>query len=405
MGLDLEPLKSRPFWTLVGIRVAFLLGTALTLLWERPEAAAVDRDLRFDEFHAYEGRTDLLFNVFTQWDAGWYLNIAANGYGGEQAAAFFPLYPALVAAAAVVTRSTVIAGVLVSLVAAGVGAVLVWRIARSVAGEAVAGDAVLLLALYPSALVFTGAYSDGLFLALAAGSILAATRGHGWAAGLLGGLAVATRLVGLALVPALLVLLWPRGRSPGALARPLPVLLLPAALGLYCLYLEHRFGDPLAFENAQALYWLRETSPLGPLGGLWESVSAGYHGAAELFLHLPRQLGEPEGFPDRDRFAIWNVLHLLLLVAALWLTWVAWRRLGPALGLYAIAVDAAVLSGTHAVFPLASLPRYLLTNFPLFIALAMLLRDRPRAREATLVAFAAVGAAAAVAFSRHIWIH
>jgi hypothetical protein len=99
------------------------------------------------------------------------------------------------------------------------------------------------------------------------------------------------------------------------------------------------------------------------------------------------------------------VLHLLLLAAALWLTWVVWRRLGPALGLYAVAIDAAVLSGTHAVFPLASLPRYLLTNFPLFIALAALLRDRPRAREATLIAFGAVGAAAAVAFSRHIWIH
>jgi hypothetical protein len=69
-----------------------------------------------------------------------------------------------------VLGSTLVAAVLVSLAAAGVAAVLVWRIARSAAGEAVAGDTVLPLALYPSALVFTGAYSDALFLALAAGS-------------------------------------------------------------------------------------------------------------------------------------------------------------------------------------------------------------------------------------------
>jgi hypothetical protein len=389
---------ARPFWTLVWIRVAFWVGAALALLW-----APLRHD--FPPFRAYDARTDLLFLTFAQWDSGWFLRIADHGYDIPATSAFFPLYPLVVRAVGFVLGSTLVAAVLVSLAAAGVGAVLVWRIARAVVGDAAAGDTVLLLALYPSALVFTGAYSDGLFLALAAGSVLAARRNRGWLAGMLGGLAVATRLMGLALVPALLVLLWPRGRSRRDLVRPAPVLLLPAALGLYCLYLDHRFGDPLAFENAQTLYWLRETSPFGPLGGLWDSIAAGYHGAAELLLHLPRELGEPGGFPDRDRFATWNVLHLLLLVAALWLTWVAWRKLGPALGVYAVAVDAAVLSGTHEVFPLASLPRYLLANFPLFIALAALLRDRPRAREATVIAFAALGAVAAVAFSRHVWIH
>lgn len=392
------PSALRPGAKLIWIRCAFWVGAALALLW-----APLRHD--FPPFRAYEARTDLLFSTFAQWDAGWFLRIADHGYDIPATSAFFPLYPLVVRAVGFVLGSTLVAGVLVALIAAGVGAVLVWRIARPLVGEAVANDTVLLLALYPSALVFTAPYSDGLFLALAAGSFLAASRGRGWLAGVLGGLAVATRLVGLALVPALLLLLWPRGRSLRELVRPLPVVLLPAALGLYCLYLEHRFGDPLAFEHAQRLYWLRETSPLGPIGGLWESVSAGYHGAAELLLHLPRGLGEPGGFPDRDRFATWNVLHLLLLVAALWLTWVAWRRLGPALGLYAAGVDLAILSGTHEVFPLASLPRYLLTNFPLFIALALLLRDRPRIREATLIAFAAVGAVAAVAFSRHVWIH
>jgi hypothetical protein len=381
----------------VGIRAAFWAGAALALLWAPLRT-------EFPPFRAYEARSDLLFLTFAQWDSGWFLRIADRGYDIPATTAFFPLYPLLVRGVGFVLASNLVAAVLLSLVAAGISGVLVWRIARQAAGEAVAGDTVLLVALYPSALVFTGAYSDALFLLLAAGSFLAALRERSWLAGVLGGLAVATRLVGLALLPALVYLLRPRGRSPRELLRPLPLLLLPVALGLYSLYLESRFGDPFAFANAQELYWQRSTSWLGPLGGLWESVSAGWHGAAELVRHLPRELGTPGGFPDRDRFAIWNVLHLGLLAAALWLTWVAWRRLGPAFGLYALAVDAAVLTGTHEVFPLASLPRYLLGNFPLFIALAVLLQGRPRAREATLIAFGAVAAVAAVGFSRHVWI-
>ena len=103
-------------------------------------------------------------------------------------------------------------------------------------------------------------------------------------------------------------------------------------------------------------------------------------------------------------FATWNVVHLAVLVAALWLTWVVWQRLGPALGLYAISIQIVLLSAPVDVVPLASYPRYLLYDFPLFIALAAVLRDRPRAREATLIGFATLGGVAAVAFSHGIWI-
>ena len=53
-----------------------------------------------------------------------------------------------------------------------------------------ARDSVLLLALYPVAFVFTSVYPEGLFLALAAGSFLAALQGRGLLAGVLAALAV-----------------------------------------------------------------------------------------------------------------------------------------------------------------------------------------------------------------------
>src|SRR5829696_4583151 len=82
---------ARAFWTLVGIRVAVWAGTALTLLWDRSPVAAPDRDLTLPRFQAYGSHSDLLFNTFTLWDAGWYLDIAESGYRGEQGAAFLPL--------------------------------------------------------------------------------------------------------------------------------------------------------------------------------------------------------------------------------------------------------------------------------------------------------------------------
>ena len=68
---------------------------------------------------------------------------------------------------------------------------------------------------------------------------------------MLGGLATGTRLLGLALLPALVVLLW-RGRDARSLARLAPLALLPAAVGLYALYLNSTLGDPWAFTSAQA---------------------------------------------------------------------------------------------------------------------------------------------------------
>ena len=380
----------RPAATLVAIRVAFWLGTAAALVW----APAPDRRLIGD---AYGPASDFLFRTFSQWDARWFLQVAEQGYEEvPQAAAFFPLYPAAAHALAWVTGSTLVAGVLISLAAGAVAAWALAEIARPLLGDRGAHDAVLYLALYPVGFVFTALYSDGLFLALAAAAFLAALRGRPVAAGVLGGLATGTRLIGLALVPALAVLLW-RGRDPRSLARLAPLVLLPAAVGLYALYLDAKLGDPWAFTHAQA-DWDREVSPAGPLVGLWDAVLAAGRGARDL-LELPAA-----GPGHDERVAIWNLTHLALLGAAGWLTLVAWRRLGAAFGLYSAATLAIVLSAPAAGFPLVSLPRLLLGDFPLFLALAAVTVDRPRARQATLLGFAALATLAASAFARGIWV-
>ena len=359
--------SSHPFWTLVWIRVAFLIGTAATLLWAPASGDAIPATRAWGPF------TDLVFGTFDHWDAQWFLRIARDGYD-EVSAAFFPLYPALLW----LGGSSLVWGTVLSLVAAGLAAWIVSDIARERLGPAGARDVVLILALFPTAFVFTAVYSDGLFLLLSAASFRAAQRGHPWLAGVAGGLAVATRAMGLALLPALVYLLWPRGRRD--LWRLAPLLLLPAAVALYALYLRREVGDAFAFTDAQTTEWEREVHPLGPLGGVWMAIQAGGHGARAILENLPRTDYGGAGYSQELQVSFWNVVHLVVLVPVVWLTWVAWRRLGPAFGLYAVATLAVILSVPSTGFPLVSLPRFVLSDFPVLIALAAVIAGRPGLR-------------------------
>ena len=297
-------------------------------------------------------------------------------------------------------RSDLVAGVAISLVAAGLAGIAVARIGRRLAGDRVAHDSVLFLALYPISFVFTAVYSDGLFLALAAWAFLSALERKPLLAALLGAAAVLTRPTGLALLPALLWLLWPERRSARSLLRLSPLLLLPAALGGYCLYLSSQFGDAFAFVHSEGSFWLRHVPATGPLGGAWAALHSGEQGVAQLVLHLPAasRFGKPE------QFAIWNVVQLLLLVAACALTWVCWKRVDRAAALYSAATILLFLSAPADVVPLVSEPRFLLADFPLFVTLAVLASERPRLRTAVVTSFAAVGLLAAVGFARGTWI-
>nr|MBA2461274.1 hypothetical protein [Actinomycetota bacterium] len=142
--------------------------------------------------------------------------------------------------------------------------------------------------------------------------------------------------------------------------------------------------------------WDRHGGALGPISGALDAVQAAGRGL--------KTLAGADVFGQEHTVSLWNVSHLALLVAAVWLTVVAWRRLGSAYGVYSAASLLVILSAPATGFPLVSLPRLLLADFPLFLALAAVTLERPRARELLLCAFAAVGVAAAIGFSRGVWI-
>jgi hypothetical protein len=320
-------------------------------------------------------------DVWARWDSVFFLRIAEHGYDGlsRSATAFFPLYPATVGLVGrVFFGHYVLAGILVSL-AAGLGAfILLHRLAEPRVGAEGARRAVLYLAVFPMALFLQAVYSESLYLLLCLSAFLLAERGRFLPAGVAAGLALLTRPVGIALLPALALFAWRSRDARGALAR---LAVAPALFAVYPLLLWRERGDPWEFLDAQGI-WTRHLSPAGPLGGIWDGLRAGWAGVQQLASgsHTHAYWPAADG-TDPLRVAAINLECLGALVLFTVLAVVAWRRFGAPYGLFSVLSLAIPLSYPSERWPLLSLPRFGLVVFPLFMALAAL-GGRPRAHIA-----------------------
>jgi hypothetical protein len=337
--------------------------------WDRPE---------------YTQDAGFLIDVWARWDSVWFLRIAEDGYGAteEAAAAFYPLYPLLVGGLGrVLLGHYVLAGVIISLAACLGAFVLLDRLAAPRLGDEGARRAVLYLAIFPFALFLGAVYSESLFLLAVLGSFALAERGSFLGAGVAAGLAWLTRPLGVALLPALAVLAWRSQKRGRALVQ---LLAAPALFALYPLYLWWRVDDPLAFVRAEDT-WSRELSPLGPVGGLWDGLRAGWAGVRQLASgsDATRYWSAVQD-TDPDRVAAINLAQLAFLALFAFLTVVAWRRFGAPYGLFAALSLAIPLSVPSERWPLLSIQRFGLVVFPLFLALAAL-GSRPRVHTAVVV--------------------
>ncbi len=321
-------------------------------------------------------------DVWARWDSAFFLRIAEHGYDGTSAA-FYPLYPGVVAVVGwALEGQYVLAGLLVSL-AACLGAFwLLYRLAEAKLGADSARRTVVYLAICPMALFLGAVYSESLYLLLAVAAFALAERRRFLEAGVVVGLAILTRATGVALLPALALLAWPARRDLVKLAVAIPI------AAIYPFVLWRQVGDPWAFWGAQDL-WHRHLSRAGPLGGVWDGIHA---------LWGPT----PSGAAPMHAAAV-NIEGLVALVVCVVLTIVAWRRIGAAYGLFAALSLAIPLSLPSSRWPLLSLPRFGLVIFPLFMALA-LIGARPRAHTVIVASSALLLGVAVTQWALWQWV-
>jgi hypothetical protein len=342
---------------------------------------------------------DSLGHRLAAWDGGYYLHIAQFGYpnnlpahaGDARLFAFFPMFPAVIRAVHwLLPGSYLLSAVLVSIAAGSIAATLVALIARYVLGlrstpTAAYRGALITAAAWsvqPASFVLSMAYSEGLFSALAAGSLLALIRRRWLLAGLLACLAGLTRPTGFVLAlccltAAGLAVRSAHRSSPGSAETSafapvrLAVCVVLAPLGAigYIVWVGLRVHQARGWFTAQREGWKVYTD-----------------GGAYLARKIQQYALHPGGRPSGVAVIAVVFVAFLLLVALL-------RARPPAvLAIYAFAL-AAVTFTTHGAF--GSVPRFLLPAFPMLLPLGARLG---RLRTLTLaVAFALAAIATGLA--------
>jgi hypothetical protein len=342
-------------------------------LWSRGAIwlAALSAYLLFEpNRHPRAGRWDdplahdlgFVTDVWARWDSIWFLRVADGGYS-DASAAFYPLYPLLLRLLdPLFLGHTVLAGVALSLACCCAAFVVLARLAERRLGLDGARRAVLYVALFPAALFLQAVYAESLFLLLAVTAFMLAERGRLWAAGVACGLAMLTRPLGFALLPALVVL---------ARRDAWKLVAAPALFALFPLWLWHAVGSPWAFLHAQDAWHRRFL----PLGGVWEGARAAWAGVRQLASSSDATVywsAVSIADSDPDRVAFLNLQSFAFLVLFVSLAIYSWKRFGAPYGLFCVLGLAIPLSVPSERWPLLSLPRFGLVLFPLFLALAAL---------------------------------
>lgn len=307
----------------------------------------------FDQMGDPASRPSQLDAGLLGWDAGWYRQIADEGYDllPAEALRFFPLVPMLARVLAVLLAgNTDLALLVVSNISALGAGMLLYRLTLDETGDRnLATRAAWLIALAPPASALVMGYAEPTMMVLAIAAFFALRRQRwGWAA-CAGALAGLSRPSGIVLVvPAVIealrtwnVIPWrERWYRLAAVAAPV------AGTLTYLAWVGNRYGDWLSPYRIAQEPRLRGsfTNPIANLVEAGRDLFRGDEFGSGL--HLP-----------------WALLFLGLLV-------VTFRRFPASYGAFAAVILATVLTGDN----LDSLERYALSAFPLVLAAAVLTR-------------------------------
>lgn len=289
----------------------------------------------------------------THWanfDGVHYLFITQFGYR-QYMHAFFPFYPMVVRwVSTVFTIAPSRAALEVSLLSFMLGLAIFYRLAKMEKAKAV-GWSTLFLLSFPVSFFFAATYTTSLYFLLAAATLFCAKTKRWLWAGLFGSLASATQLFGVFLL--LAVGLEYLKQKKRRLLDLLGVLVIPVGLIGYMVYLSKSVGDPLAFYNAQPFFGAQRS-------------------ANEIIL-LPQVVWRYiKIFTQSSWQTVQYWVAALEFGTVLLALWLLWRGFKEKISSSYLLYSAAVIVLPTVTGTLSSVPRYLLSAFPLFFVLGAL---------------------------------
>ncbi len=289
-------------------------------------------------------------------DVAHYMVVAHEGYLREpfdienarsRQFVFFPLHPLLLWLISHVTKDVMLAGAALSNLFLFIGLLFLYKLTLAFGYDLqVARRTIFYTATFPVSYFFSVPLTESLFLMLSVTAFYAAKKEHWWTAGVIGMFASATRVNGVLLLPALLILSWQMYRSL-QIRKILGLMLVPVGLWAFMLYSWWACGDAWAWRHAVAHWGRKPGFFLTTLG---------------KYLIHPHIIIEPWNF---------NLLNAGSAVLCLVCVYLLLRRREWSLGIYAFLMIFLPLSSGM----LQSMDRYALVIFPMYLALAVVAKS------------------------------
>ncbi|HEX6482632.1 MAG TPA: glycosyltransferase family 39 protein [Ktedonobacteraceae bacterium] len=385
-------LATRFALVLVGLLADFYI---LPLLKSNPLISSVAMNTRFP---------DALWLMWNHFDAGFYVDIARNGYWSASSLhimsnwIFLPLFPMFIHPLALFFGRSLaafnIAGIIISNAAGLVAVAYLYLLVRREFNPRIASRTVFYLALFPTSFYLSAIYPESLFLAFALACIYYARQHRWWLAGICGALASLTRIQGFLLaVP----VAWEYWQVLSDLYSPLPDMSEMTLSQKTYAWLHSRFlGLALASETLRN--WVNALPiVLIPLGMvpffIYSQIKTGdflatIHNHHNWGRHseLPWQvITDALQHPQAPNPMNWNFWLLNIIVIFIFLGFTVWsvRRLPMIFTLYTLVMVVMPLTTAS----INSISRYYLVVFPAFILLALWSNsDKQPARHSLIIA-------------------
>lgn len=305
-----------------------------------------------------------IWQLWNVWDGPHYLSLAQSGYQktGEQAnlIVFLPLLPFLIAVFKSILQIDFLpSAYVVSGFTSILLAVMFYKLVLIDYQSKIANWAVLLLFLFPTAFFLHIPYTESLFILLAVSAFYFVRKRYYWLGFFLVGLANLTRITGLALIPAIMIEVLYLDRKNfidqsnyQKLGLALSGLMLcSSGFIIYLLFNYLMYGTPFQFTIAETQNWYTSFSPFG------SGLKAAYE---SLFWRTGL---------EKVMLGYGQIIAFLYgLLISLYVTF----RIRVSYGVYMLLALWSVYSMSFWI----SMPRYTLSLFPGFIALALFSQNK-----------------------------
>ncbi len=295
------------------------------------------------------GLASFLSNPFlwswANFDGEHYLSIAKMGYlGGEQA--FFPLYPLLIR----LLGNNVLSGILISNILFVIALFGLYKLVKLDFSEKISRTSILLVLLFPTSFYFGAVYTESLFLFLTVWSFYFFRKENYLLSTFLGIFASATRVVGIALLPAYYLFSFLKEKR--IFIKGIVTSFIPLGIFSYMYYSFKTWGDFFKFFNVAS--------------GFGEQRSDHIILLPQVFYRYFVKI-IPNISWDYFPVVFTTLLEISVALYFLYLIVVGLKKINVDYWIYLLLIYLIpTLSGSFS-----SLPRYVVVAFPAFILMAL----------------------------------